>query len=178
LDQLVEVHTQVLRSNDEASNETVPSLDELRKIFSALKIDEDPIFSKVTARPQIEAALMEKSLTERGVSASLDLKPDSTFSSRLDDTWLSQMQVGARVECWIDNAYQLGRLIWVGKNQSLFMFKLDVNSKPMVYSPASLSKALREGTLNPIESAPTFERAVESLLQGTEVVEKRRHARN
>ena len=177
LDQLVEVHTQVLRSNEDASTEKLPSLDELRKIFSGLKIQEEPkeqtVFSKAIAQPKIEAELIEKSLTERGVSASLDLKPESTFSSRLDDGWLSLMQVGTRVEYWINDAYQLGRLIWVGKNQSLFMFKLDVNSKPLVYSPASLSKALREGRLNLIESAPTFERAVESLLQGSEAVEQR-----
>lgn len=177
LDQLVEVHTQVLRGNDDASAETLPGLDELRKIFADLKIQQDAkqetVFSKAIAQPKIEAELIEKSLTERGLSASLDLKPESTFSSRLDDGWLSEMQVGTRVECWIDDAYQLGRLIWIGKNHSLFMFNLDSNSKPLVYSPASLSKALREGTLNLIESAPTFERAVESLLQGSEAVEKR-----
>jgi hypothetical protein len=76
------------------------------------------------------------------------------------------------VEFWIDGAARLGRLIWIGKNQSLFMFKQDVDSKPMVYSVASLSKALRDGVLNLIETAPTFERAVESLLLGAETVKQ------
>jgi hypothetical protein len=172
LDQLVGVHTEVLRNNEENGTEKLPSLDELRQTFSGLKIQDEPIFSKAVARPQIDAALMEKSLTARGVSVSLDVKPSSTFSSRLDETWLSKMQIGTQVECLVDDAYQLGRLIWIGKNESLFMFKLEVNSKPLVYSSASLNTALREGKLRLIESAPTFERAVESLLLGTEVVEK------
>ncbi|MGZ5817874.1 MAG: DUF1631 family protein [Burkholderiaceae bacterium] len=178
LDQLVEVHTEVLRNNDETSMEKLPTLDELRQTFFSLKIQEEPIFSKAVARPQIDSELMEKSLTERGVSVDMDVKPGSTFSSRLDDGWLSQMQIGTRVECMVNQEYQLGRLIWVGKNESLFMFKLDMNSKPLVYSSASLSTALREGKLHLIESAPTFERAVESLLQGTAAVEKRQPEQN
>jgi hypothetical protein len=88
------------------------------------------------------------------------------------------MQVGACVECWVDNAFQKGRLIWTGQNQSLFMFRLDKNAQPLVYTPASLSKAMRQGQLNLLEIAPTFERAVESLLHGTEVMQQKLAAQN
>jgi hypothetical protein len=173
LDQLVAVHTQVLRGNEVTAAEKLPSLDDLRQVFSALNIQEETTLSKAVAQPEVAPAVIEASLAERGVSASLDLQPDSTFSSRLDETLLAQMQVGACIECWIDNAYQLGRLIWMGKNQSLFMFRLDKDAKPLIYTPSSLSKAMRQGLLNLIESAPTFERAVESLLQGTEAMQQK-----
>ncbi|HEY8099855.1 MAG TPA: DUF1631 family protein [Burkholderiaceae bacterium] len=178
LDQLVAVHTQVLRNNDVKAGENLPSLDDLRHVFSALNIQEETILSKAVAQPQVEQEVIEASLAERGVSASLDLQPDSTFSSRLDETLLAQMQIGACVECWIDNAYQLGRLIWMGNNQSLFMFRMDKDAKPLVYTPSSLSKAMRQGLLNLIEAAPTFERAVESLLQGTEAMQQKPAVKN
>lgn len=173
LDDLVAVHTQVLRNSEMTADAKLPSLEELRQVFSALHIQEEATVSKAVARPQVAPAIIEASLAERGVSASLDLQPESTFSSRLDDSLLAQMQVGACVEFWIDSAYQLGRLIWVGNSQSLFMFRLDKDSKPLVYTTASLSKAMRQGLVNLIESAPTFERAVESLLQGTEAVQQK-----
>jgi hypothetical protein len=174
LDQLVAVHTQILRNSEVKMTENLPSLDALRQAFSGVVIHDESTDSKAVARPQVDADVIAASLAERGATASLDLQRDSTFSSRLDESWLPKMKVGTSVECLVDDTYQMGRLIWVGKSQSLFMFRLDVNSKPLVYSSASLSAALREGHLNLIEPEPTFERAVASLLQGAEVVQERR----
>jgi hypothetical protein len=173
LDQLVAVHTQVLRNNDTNTDKKLPTLDELRTQFSNLKIEEDHSQSKTIAKPQLKVKEIEASLAQKGVTASLDLKPSGAFSSRLDDDLLVQMEIGTRVAFRAGDNFDLGRLIWIGKNRSLFMFKVDRDSSPMVYSPASLCKSMRDGTLCMVESAPTFERAVESLLQGTEAVQQK-----
>jgi hypothetical protein len=173
LDELVAVHTQVLRNADAgAASQKLPTLEELRQAFSSLQVHEEVASSRAVTEPRVEPEIIGQSLAQRGVSANLDLAPDSTFSSRLDDSLLARLHVGTSVEFWNDGVARMGRLIWIGKNQSIFMFRQDVDSKPMVYSVASLSKALREGTLTLIETAPTFERAVESLLLGAVTVQQ------
>lgn len=171
LDQLVAVHTHVLRNSDGDTTQNLPTLEGLRQLFSGLVIDPDSTSWTAIAPLQIQSALIETALAERGVSAGLDLKRDSIFSSVSDAKWLAQIQVGASVECRIDGKFQLARLIWIGKHQSLYMFTVDQTSKPMVYSSTSLSKSLHEGSIRLMESAPTFERAVESLLLSAEAME-------
>ena len=85
---------------------------------------------------------------------------------------MADMQVGTRVECKIERDYEAGRLIWVDKHQSLYMFRLDKSPNPLIYCPVALSKALRNGVVAFVETAPTFERAITALLQDLEMSKK------
>ena len=96
----------------------------------------------------------------------LDLEREETPTFESDADWLIHMQVGTCVERWTDAGYKLARLNWISKRKTLYMFMLEDKTLPVVYSASSLIKALREGSVCLMESAPVFERAVETLLSG------------
>lgn len=174
LDQLVAVHTQILRNAEGEPIQNLPSLEALRQLFSALVIDANSTVSATVAQRPIQVEIIEYALAERGIDASLDLKRDSIYSSAPDTAWLAHMQMGTQIECLVNDKFQKARLIWISKYQTLYMFKLERTSKPKVYSAISLSKSLHEGSVCLIEAAPTFERAVEALLIGAESIQPKR----
>ncbi|CAN5398869.1 DUF1631 domain-containing protein [soil metagenome] len=131
---------------------------------------QDPLAQVAPIEPVIQAEVLQVALAQRGASATLDLDAGGTHWYEPDSDWLTQMQLGICVERWFDGAYHLARLTWISKKQTIYMFKLDEDAKTVVYSALSLKKALREGSLQMVESAPVFDRAVESLLQGTQAM--------
>lgn len=165
LDQLVAVHTQLLRAAQVDSARQLPTLDMLRKHFSRLVVDRaDTSAAPAAIRPrELEAAL-----AARGISARLHLEDNAGMPPASDAEWLDRMQPGTYVECWSDGVFRLGRLIWINARRSLYVFKLDDHPGPLVFSSTALIKALREGSLGLMEYAPIFDRAIESLLQNTE----------
>jgi hypothetical protein len=174
LDQLVTVHTQVLRGNQSEQLQAQPGLEELRLRFAEFVIGSDEPPATGTEPPQVQAAAIEAALAERGVSASLDLDhyPDPEFDT--DAEWLKPMQVGTCIERWSDENFEVARLTWINVNRTLYMFKLEQTAKPLLYSNKSLIKSLREGSVRLVEHAPAFERAVESLLLGAEAMQQGR----
>jgi hypothetical protein len=176
LDQLVEVHTQVLRGTQSEQQQAQPSLEELRLRFAEFVIgrgEQSAAHADLnTEPPQVQAATIEAALAERGVSASLDLDhyPDPEFDT--DAEWLTPLQLGTCVERWSDENFEVARLTWINANRTLYMFKLAQSDKPLLYSNKSLIKSLREGSVRLVEHAPAFERAVESLLLGAEAMQQ------
>lgn len=175
LDELVAVHTEVLRGSQNEQGQEPHDLEELRRRFADFVSGRDDQPAAHEEEPQpVQAAAIETALADRGIAVSLDLdhNPDPEFDT--DDEWLTRMQVGTCVECWSDESYEVARLTWINMNQTLYMFKLELSAKPVVFSNKSLIKALREGSVRPVEHAPAFERAVESLLLGAEAMEQGR----
>lgn len=169
LDQLVAVHTQVLRRISEGGDQSLFNQEEMRAHFSRLSIG-----PKQVQEPLVESSEIETELAKRGVAIDLDLEREATPSFESDADWLTHMQVGTCVERWSETGYQTARLTWVSKRQTLFMFQLGKKSAPVVYSAISLIKSLREGSVRLVEHVPVFERAVESLLIGARAVETNR----
>jgi hypothetical protein len=166
LDQLVAVHTQVLRMNPSGATQKGRSLQELREHFPRV------VTEHATAAPEpVNSRQFETELAKQGISIDLDLEREPSPSFESDADWLTRMQVGTCVERWSDTGYQLARLIWISKRRTLYMFHLEKKSGPIVYSAISLIKSLREGSVRTVEHAPIFERAVESLLIGARAVE-------
>ena len=166
-DQLVAVHTQVLRANPTVGSHTLFSLAEMRSHFSHIIIGHEGQPIKA-----VESEKFESELAKRGVALNLDLeREDDSPVHESDVDWLTHMQMGTCVERWSDVGYQLARLTWISKRKTLYMFMLEEKTMPIVYSAASLIKALREGSVCLLESAPVFERAVETLLSGARSLE-------
>jgi len=169
LDQLVRVHTQVLRSSSDGGDQSLFNLEEMRAHFSRLSIGPEQVLP-----PPVESEEIETELAKRGVAIDLDLEREETPSFESDGDWLTHMQIGTCVERWSETGYQMARLTWVSKRQTLFMFQLEKKTAPVVYSAISLIKSLREGSVRLVEHAPVFERAVETLLIGARAVETNR----
>ena len=144
------------------TGKSVFSLEELRRHFSQLtQALESPA---ETGDSKLRAQAIESALAERGVTASLDMGNIELGPMDPDEDWLGPMQLGVCVERWVDKDYEPAQLAWIDKNHTLYMFKPEKNTGPAVYSAPALIKALREGSLRLVESAPVFDRAVESIM--------------
>lgn len=179
LDRLVPVHTQVLRPLGAstlagAANAKRPSLDALRKEFSRLVTSDDSKAWILSDPLEIETEVLESALADRGVAAELSLASPSVYASTPSADLLTQLQVGNCVECRAGDVSVPARLVWVSKSHSLFIFKLDQQSKPLVYSASALLQALQSGKVRLIEYAPAFDRAVDALMMGAEAVQSAR----
>lgn len=171
LDQLLTIHAHVLANQGDVATKNLPTLDELHLMFNIESIQEEAS-SKAIAPPPSDSLSIKTALAQKGITAIVQINPPDSYSSNIEHEWLADMQVGTRIEYKADNVYQLGRLIWVGNNNSLFMFKLDKSTNPLIYCPIALSRALRDGSLTFVETAPTFERAIETLLKEAELLKK------
>ncbi|HEY8026804.1 MAG TPA: DUF1631 family protein [Burkholderiaceae bacterium] len=167
LDQLVPVHTQLLRPNLAVGKFDQFSLSEMRKHFSLLTIGLETEPPRTADTEKFEAEL-----AKQHVEVELDLEREESPSYESDADWLTHMKIGTCVERWSDSGYQLARLSWISKRKTLYMFMLEEKTLPVVYSAVSLIKALREGSVCMLESAPIFERAVETLLSGARSLEE------
>ncbi len=174
LDRLVAVHTQVLQPNPVINtSKKLPSLEALRKEFTRLVINDDDAAWSVAEKPfQVQPEALEKALAERGANADLDLTRDASANTTpSNNELLKQMQVGTSVQFWAADTFVVARVSWISKHHSLFIFKMEQNAKPLVYSAASLAKALQEGKVRLVEYAPAFDRAVDSLMMGAEAMQ-------
>ena len=159
LDRLVAVHTQVLRAGAAAPDAQSPPLAALRERFAAQKASVEN-----AAPAPLEAARFETELAKRGVAVDLDIEREPAPSFASDGEWLDTVKVGTCLERWSDDGFQKGCLVWISKRKTLYLLKLKDQGMPVVYSKSSLTRALREGSLRPIEGAPAFDRAVQMLL--------------
>ncbi|MBV8634501.1 MAG: DUF1631 family protein, partial [Burkholderiaceae bacterium] len=166
LDELVPVHALLLRPGTPISAYAQMSLDEMRHHFSLLTIGVE-----TKAPIAAETEKIEAELAKRHVDVELDLEREETPTFESDADWLTHMQVGTCVERWTDAGYKLARLNWISKRKTLYMFMAEEKAMPVVYSASSLIKALREGSICLLETAPVFERAVETLLSGARSLE-------
>jgi hypothetical protein len=170
LDQLLAVHAQVLANTDAVATKNAPTLAELRQMFTVEAIQEAATVSKAIAPLSLDTEKIYAAFTKRSIAANLEIVPPGEYADDVEDEWLAEMKIGTRIESKMDGSYQFGRLIWLGQQQSLFMFRLDRSPEILVYCPASLSRALRNGAITFVETAPTFERAVETLLREAELL--------
>lgn len=167
LDLLMELHTQVLRTAPKAGT-NLPSLDALRQEFSRLVVNWDRASWGLSEPPQAREPVIEKLFSKRNVSVEMNLGVNTSVSSSADREFLAQTYLlGTRVAFRSgDGSNVAGQLVWVSTHRSLYLFKQDRNASLVLYTPAALLEALRDETIVPVEYAPVFERAVESLLFG------------
>ncbi|HEY4541874.1 MAG TPA: DUF1631 family protein, partial [Noviherbaspirillum sp.] len=166
LDLLVTMHGQVLHGTAKPSR-LKAGLEELRQQFAPLTIRWEHVSWTLPEPPQVREAVVEDVLARLGVEAELNLLA-ATAASAADREFLSQTYLlGTRVELRTGRAPRSARLVWVATHRSLYLFRCD-DGALAVFSAAALLEALGAQQIVPLEYAPVFERAVESLLFGAE----------
>lgn len=181
LDQFVDLHMDVLRGHPGKNRQSVLTLEALREHFSQLHVTPDVSTDsgtkiandeeQIVEIEKVEVAAITVALADRGVTVNLELGADDMPEFGIETDWLDQMIVGVSVERWSDGEFKSARLNWISKKKILYIFMFENNPKPLVYSDQSLIKALREGSIRTIESAPAFDRAVQSLLHEAEALQ-------
>jgi hypothetical protein len=168
LDLLVEMHTTVLRGSPNGGLKEYRSLDDLRQQFARLSVNWERVSWALAEPPQPRAAVIEEIFAKRPIAVELNLGVHAVASSLADQEFLVQTYLlGTRVAFpATDGSSRSGQLVWISTHRSLYLFKQDGGSTLMLYTFASLLEALRDETIVPVEYAPVFERAVESLLFG------------
>jgi predicted GNAT family acetyltransferase len=177
LDQLVAVHTQVLRSMGHGIGSPVmqQSLEQLRQHFSRLVLTRDQAKILPEQEWDVPCSVVEEVLAGQGITASLHVANNASMFEN-DREILEQLHLGVWVECWSSEAYHRAQLTWVSLHKSLYLFSGEHNNVPLVYSPGSFVAALRDGVVRFVEYAPVFDRAVESLMSSAEALEADSHA--
>jgi Protein of unknown function (DUF1631) len=176
LDQLVAMHTQVLRPVQKSSATNLRSLDELRQDFARLSINWDRVTWALDEPPPARDAVIEEALLRKGITASINMGQKSLASTDADREFLEQTYLlGTRVELrGADGGSVPAQLVWITAHRSLYLFKQDKEGGEggdgalVIHTAPSLLEALRAGSVFPVEYAPVFERAVESLLYSAE----------
>lgn len=168
LDLLVDMHTQVLRTPAKTDTAGQPSLDDLRKEFSRLVISWERASWELPEPPAPREEMIEEIFARRGVKADINLGLNTVASSAADREFLTQTYLlGTRVAFRAPDGSNIqGQLVWISTHRSLYLFKQDRKAALAAYTPAALLEALRDESIVPVEYAPVFERAVESLLFG------------
>ena len=168
LDNLVDMHTQVLRSQPKPGAPEQTSLDDLRKEFARVSISWERAVWELPEPPAPREDIILEIFTRHGANADLNLGLNTVSSSAADREFLMQTYLlGTRVAFRSPDGSNIpGQLIWISTHRSLYLFKQEGKPSLAVYSPAALLEALRDETIIPVEYAPVFERAVESLLFG------------
>ncbi|GAB3550706.1 DUF1631 domain-containing protein [Noviherbaspirillum agri] len=174
LDQMVELHTAVLRGGGGANGAPAPTLDELNARFSQISIRWDRASWSLDEPPQARASVIEDIFARKEVAADLRLGVKAVTATAAERNFLAQTYLlGTRVEFRADDAEPVtGQLVWTSTHRSLYLFKKEGSEQKerdgglVLYTYASLIEALRDGMVVPVEAAPVFDRAVESLLYG------------
>ncbi|CAN5457863.1 hypothetical protein BH11PSE11_BH11PSE11_03350 [soil metagenome] len=170
LDPFVTLHMDLLRSNRSVERRKMRNLEELREYFSAFVRELPDTGGKpVEASREIQSGAIGMAFRERDVSATLSLDFD-IVPLESDAEWLEPMQTAVHAEAWSDDSYQPVRLVGATNRRTIYMFKREQDGKLIIYSSYSLIKALREGSVRLLESAPVFERAIATLLSDAEAM--------
>jgi hypothetical protein len=170
LDQLVSLHMDVLSNSLPPSTLPRMSVAGLRARFGALDLDQPIELAadglRADALPAHSQFRAEFAL--HGILATVQPDPVLASAASNDDELLQWAHAGNGFEQLSDEAYVQWRLSAVAPRKAGFLFTAQGQSTPLVYSRAALLAAMREGSLRPLEYAPLFERAVESLMTGAE----------
>jgi hypothetical protein len=173
LDQLVEVHMQVLRSaagNSGNTSQPAMSIDELYQHFALLSVCEGSYLWTEDEPLKVPAAIVQAAFAEHGAAARLQASDEPIPAMATDAVWLAQMQPGLGVEMLVNGSHAAARLEWASSQRALFVFRARIDPTPVVYSSVSLLKALRDGSLRMLEHASLFDRAVETLMINAEAL--------
>lgn len=165
LDHLVARHTGVLRAG--ASGKRGPDLDALRQAFAGVAVNWERASWGLSEPPQVREEVVEEALTRIGATADLRLAAGAPAAAA-DREFLAQTYLlGTRVSVREEATPRPAQLVWVSTHRSLYLFRRE-DARLLLYSASALLEALNGQTVAPLEYAPVFERAVESLLFGAE----------
>ncbi len=165
-DKLVAVHMDVLGGKI-ASGGKLLTLEELREHFADFAIDPNyvPPLGKENWVGKFE---LEAALGRRGLSATINAKAAARVPQSSDADWLMWARPGNGFEILLEGRFVPVLLCAVSGNEGAFLFSVSKPEGQVIFLKSALIEAMEGGTLRPVEYAPVFDRAVESLMAGAE----------
>jgi hypothetical protein len=164
-DRLVAVHMDVLNNRQEQARWLI-SLERFHEHFAGFTI------SAPTAAHEQEHLVggfeLEAALARRGVAAGVHAKAAARLARASDADWLSWARPGTGFELKLDGRYRSALLCAVSAAGGAFVFSVAGEAERVIFLRAPLLEALENAALRPLEPAPLFDRAVESLMTGAE----------
>lgn len=171
LDLLVSLHGKILRSGARKSTRTTLNLATLRQEFARITVNWERATWGLSEAPPVRESVIDDAFVRSGARAALNLEVRAA-ASLADREFLTQTYLlGTRVELRGEGAPRITQLIWISTHRSLYLFRDQDDARLSVYSAAALLEALAAQSVVPLEYAPVFERAVESLLYGVKKIE-------
>ena len=166
MDLLVAIHTQVLRQAD-GSGDSAIDIETLRQIFSRITVHWQHVSWELDEPPQPREEVMGDVLAKLRISPQVNFAVNAVGTSAADREFLMQTYLlGTKVDIRKGEDSRPAQLMWVSTHRSLYLFRYDDDRSMAIYTHAALLESLREAGIVPLEYAPVFERAVDSLLFG------------
>lgn len=167
LDVLVGIHTRILRGPAQPRQARQLSLDDLRQRLAPVAVSWEQASWKLPDPPRVRDDIIEDLLASRKLKVDLRMERVTGAANKADQDALAQVcKLGSRFQ--LAGAEPLAmQLIWISQHRSLYLFRQDGRQGELVlFACAALREALRKDAVLPMEYAPAFDRAVESLLFG------------
>ena len=164
-DRLVAVHMDVLGNKQEHARRLM-SLDGFRQHFAGFSID--AVVPSADSEHWVGKFELEAALARRGVAAIVHAKAAARLARTSDADWLSWARPGTGFELKVEGRYRAALLCAVSAGGGAFVFRVAEEEQQVIFLRAPLLEAMELGNLRPLEPAPLFDRAVESLMAGAE----------
>jgi hypothetical protein len=166
MDLLVAIHTQVLRQAD-GNGDSAIDIDTLRQIFSRITVHWQHVSWELEEPPQPREEVINDVLAKLRIAPQVNFAVNAVSTSAADREFLMQTYLlGTKVDIRKGEESRSAQLMWVSTHRSLYLFRYDDDRSMVIYTHAALLESLREAVIVPVEYAPVFERAVDSLLFG------------
>jgi hypothetical protein len=165
-DRLVAVHMDVL-GNKQAPARSHMTLAQFREHFHDFRIETD-LPAQDGREGWVGKFELEAALGQHGVPAALHARAANRLPQSSDADWLAWARPGTGFEVKIEEKYRLALLCTVSSGGCAYLFSIAGEDVPAIYLRGPLLEALEHADLRPIEYAPLFDRAVESLMAGAE----------
>ncbi len=167
-DRLVAVHMDVLGNKQEAARRQM-TLEQFREHFRNFRID-NTVLPEQGREGWVGKFELEAALGQHAVEATLHAKAANRLPQPSDVDWLAWARPGTAFEIRIEEKYRPALLCTVSSGGCAYLFTVEGEAAPVIYLRAPLLEAFEHWILRPLEYAPLFDRAVESLMAGAETL--------
>lgn len=181
LDWLIDAHTQAMRPGSDAAVSYVPSLSDTHQHFEPFIVQtgENPVPLAAAGQHAgdgnfIREAVRELDIDLRVIDAAFDPAPGpgrplhDRPTAEDDAVLIARLRSGEMVEINLGTSWTQGRLSWVSPNALHLLLSAGHNNTLSVLGLPVLRRLLANGRIRFPETAPLFERAVQSLLQAAD----------
>jgi hypothetical protein len=162
-DRLVAVHMDVLGGKQEVARRPM-TLAQFQASFQDFAIHEDVGASG----GWVGGFELEAALTRRQAPATLHAKAAARVTQSADADLLAWARPGTPFEVKLGETYAQALLTAAPAADSAFLFTVAGQAQAEIYLRDALLEAMEQGTLRPLENAPLFDRAVQTLMAGAE----------
>lgn len=160
-DRLVAVHMDVLGGKQEAARRHL-TLDQFRHHLRDFAIADS------AGDGWLGGFELEAALGRRKVQAVLHAKAAARLTQASDAELLSWARCGTLFEIEVEQQFVPALLCAAPAADSAFLFIIAGQALPAIYLRAPLLEAMEQGSVRPLESAPVYDRAVDSIMAGAE----------